>query len=218
MSKGRHKNLEDVRREYDRDRLDEASLPDHPMILFQSWLEEAARSGIPDPTAMTLSTVDESGSPSSRIVLLKKIRENKLIFFTSYSSRKAREMKRNPRVAAHFFWPSLERQVKLRGVVSILEDAESDRYFSSRPFESQVSAWASPQSEVVPDREALEERYRHFLKQFEGSGKVPRPETWGGYAIAPLRMEFWQGGKYRLHDRIEYSLRDGKWNQVRLAP
>ena len=218
MADRNHKDLGDVRREYERDRLDASQLPSHPMILFQAWVEEATRSDDPDPTAMTLSTVDESGSPSSRIVLLKKIQDNKLVFFTSFSSKKAREMKRNPRVAAHFFWPRLERQVKLSGMVFILEDADSDSYFNSRPFESKISAWASPQSEVVPDREYLEKQYRHYLKKFEGSARVPRPEDWGGYAISPLRVEFWQGGRHRLHDRIEYTFRDGDWSQVRLAP
>lgn len=213
-----HKDLENVRREYDRDQLDESRLPENPMILFQTWMEDATRSDIPDPTAMTLSTVDETGSPSSRMVLLKKIQENKLVFFTSFTSKKAREIHRNPRVAAHFFWSPLERQVKISGMVSMLEEADSDRYFSSRPFESKLSAWASSQSEVVPDREYLEKRYRHYLKKFEGRSQVPRPPKWGGYAIVPRRMEFWQGGRHRLHDRIEYTFMDGAWNKVRLAP
>lgn len=218
MSDREHKDLQNVRREYTRDQLHEADLPSDPMILFQSWMEEAARSDMRDPTAMTLSTVDESGSPSSRVVLLKKIQESKLVFFSSYGSKKAREIKRNPRVAAHFFWPHLERQVKISGMVYRLEDADSDIYFDSRPFESKISAWASSQSEVVADRDSLEERYRHYLKKFEGSARVPRPDNWGGYAISPLRMEFWQGGRYRLHDRMEYTFRNGAWTRVRLAP
>lgn len=210
--------LEGVRREYDRDHLDESNIPMDPMILFVSWMEEASRSNAPDPTAMTLSTVDESGSPSSRIVLLKKIHNNKLIFFTSYNSKKARETKRNPRVAAHFFWPQLERQVKITGMVAILEDAGSDEYFITRPFESKVAAWASSQSQVIPDRSYLEREYQRYLEKFKADGEVPRPSAWGGYAITPLRMEFWQGGRYRLHDRIEYCLKDGSWSRVRLAP
>jgi pyridoxamine 5'-phosphate oxidase len=218
MSEQDHKDLGNVRREYELGRLDGSQMPSDPLILFQDWMDEATRSDLSDPTAMTLSTVDESGSPSSRVVLLKKIQDKKLVFFTSYTSKKAREMKRNPRVAAHFFWPGLERQVKISGMVSIIEDADSDRYFHSRPFESKISAWASSQSEVVPDREYLEKQYRHYLKKFEGSSQVPRPENWGGYAISPLRMEFWQGGRHRLHDRIEYTFRNGVWSQVRLAP
>lgn len=218
MSDQKHRDLQNLRREYTLDQLHDSGLPSDPMILFQTWMDEATSSDMRDPTAMTLSTVDESGSPSSRIVLLKEIRESKLVFFTSYTSKKAREMKRNPRVAAHFFWPQFERQVKISGMVSRLEDADSDSYFDSRPFESKISAWASSQSEVVPDRESLEERYRHYLKKFGDSGQVPRPENWGGYAISPLRMEFWQGGRYRLHDRIEYTFRNGAWTRVRLAP
>ena len=218
MADGNNKKLDRIRREYDLDRLDESTLPADPLELFAAWMGDASRSGNPDPTAMTLSTVDESGSPSSRIVLLKKIDQAKLIFFTNYRSRKAREISHDSRVAAHLYWPLLERQVKISGTAESLENADSDLYFSSRPFESKISAWASPQSDVVPDREYLEEQYRLQLKKFEGSDKVPRPAYWGGYAITPLRMEFWQGGKYRLHDRIEYTLKDEQWSLVRLAP
>lgn len=210
--------LEQVRREYDLGRLDESALPADPFAFFGAWIEDASRSGTPDPTAMTLSTVDESGAPSSRIVLLKKIDQNRLIFFTNYRSKKAREILNRPGVAAHFFWPELERQVKISGMAGPVDDAESDRYFSSRPYESKVSAWASPQSEVVPDRDYLEREYRKYLLKFEGSDEVPRPDYWGGFAIEPVRMEFWQGGRHRLHDRMEYTLKNKKWSRVRLAP
>jgi len=218
MADRNDKKIERVRREYDLDRLDESKIPADPLLLFESWMEEATGSGIPDPTAMTLSTVDGNGSPSSRIVLLKKIDKNKLIFFTNYHSRKAREIKSVSRVAAHFYWPALERQVKIAGIAKPVQDEESELYFRSRPFESQVSAWASPQSEIVPDREYLEREFRLYLDKFENSGDVPKPAYWGGYSITPLRMEFWQGGKYRLHDRVEYTLKEEKWNRVRLAP
>ena len=213
-----YKEFGEVRREYDLEQLDESTLPDDPLLLFVAWMEKASTSGIPDPTAMTLSTVDRNGTPSSRIVLLKKIHEGKLIFFTNYESKKAEEIKNNAKVAAHLYWPQLERQLKISGTAEALEDADSDLYFSSRPFESKISAWASPQSEVVPDREYLEDQYQLQLKKFQGSDKVPRPAYWGGYAITPLRMEFWQGGKYRLHDRMEYTMKDKKWSRVRLAP
>lgn len=207
-----------VRREYDRDQLDEATLPEDPLQLFADWMEEATRSAIADPTAMTLSTVDAHGAPSSRMVLLKKIHDNRLIFFTSYQSRKAREILARPAVAAHFYWPELERQVRISGEAGRLEDEESDHYFSSRPFESKVAAWSSPQSEEVPDRKFLEDAYRKNRKKYEGSAQIPRPGHWGGYYITPLQMEFWQGGRYRLHDRIEYRLYDGQWSRIRLAP
>jgi len=218
MSDWSHRKLEGVRREYDRDQLDESGLPADPLVLFEVWLEEAVRSNSPDPTAMTLSTVDEGGSPSSRIVLLKKIDQNKLIFFTSYQSKKAREIKNNSKVASHFYWPRQERQVKITGTAEILDENQSDDYFRSRPFESKVAAWASPQSEVIPDRDHLERAYQRYVKKFEGSEEVPRPENWGAYAISPYRIEFWQGGRYRLHDRIEYSLNENNWSLVRLAP
>jgi pyridoxamine 5'-phosphate oxidase len=218
MSDWNHKDLGGVRREYDHDQLDESGIPADPLMLLIDWMEKASRTNTPDPTAMTLSTVDESGSPSSRIVLLKRIHHNKLIFYTSYNSKKAREIKSNDRVAAHFYWPELERQVKISGTAEILEDATSDSYFSSRPFESKISSWASPQSEVVPDRDYLERAYQYYLKKFEASEEIPRPASWGGYAITPRRMEFWQGGRFRLHDRIEYILEGNRWSRVRLAP
>ena len=218
MAAWSNKEFGEVRREYDLDRLDEFKLPDDPLPLFVAWMEKASTSGIPDPTAMTLSTVDDLGSPSSRIVLLKKVDKNRLVFFTNYQSRKAKEIRNNSKVAAHFYWSKLERQVKITGIAKSLEDSESDFYFSSRPFESKVTAWASPQSEVVPDRDYLEREYRLYLEKFEASKEVPRPAYWGGFAIDPIRMEFWQGGRYRLHDRIEYSMKDEGWSRVRLAP
>lgn len=218
MSDWSHRELEENRREYDRDHLDESGLPADPFLLLKAWLEEAVRSNSPDPTAMTLSTVDVDGSPSSRIVLLKKIDQNKLIFFTSYQSKKAREIRKSSSVAAHFYWPLQERQVKIAGTAEILDDKLSENYFRSRPFESRVAAWASQQSEVIPDRDHLEREYQRYIKKFEGSAEVPRPESWGAYAISPHRIEFWQGGRYRLHDRLEYSLKKNIWSSVRLAP
>lgn len=218
MSDWSHKDLEGVRREFKREQLDESSLPADPFTLFEAWMEEALSSDTPDPTAMILSTADESASPSSRIVLLKKIHKNTLVFFSSYQSKKARDIKANSRVAAHFYWPFLERQVKIAGIAEEMDDAESDRYFSSRPFESKVSAWASPQSEVIPDREYLENEYRRYYQDFKAAGEVPRPAYWGAFAISPHRMEFWQGGRHRLHDRIEYRMVKDGWSFVRLAP
>lgn len=218
MKKRSSCDLDQVRREYSHKQLDESTMPSDPMELFRAWLEEATGSGNPDPTAMTLSTVDQNGAPSSRVVLLKRIHHNSLIFFTNYHSRKAKEIRNMQKVAAHFYWPELERQVKISGVAGPIEDGESDSYFSSRPFESKITAWASPQSEVVPDRDYLESEYRKYLEKYEGSGEVPRPAYWGGFAIEPIRIEFWQGGRYRLHDRIEYTLKDKSWSRVRLAP
>jgi len=218
MSRWSDKELERVRREYNLDQLDESQLPGDPMLLLKVWLEVAARSGNIDPTAMMLSTVDESNSPSSRIVLLKKIEQGELIFFTNFNSRKAREIQNRSGVAAHFYWPELERQVKISGIAEKVKNSDSDLYFSSRPLESQISAWASPQSEVVPDRDYLEREYRKYQERFKSLQEIPRPAHWGGFAIDPMRMEFWQGGRHRLHDRIEYTLQNAKWSRVRLAP
>lgn len=218
MDEKSDKGLEHVRREYSLDRMDDGQLPSDPMVLFEAWMEQARQSENPDPTAMTLSTVEEDGNPSSRIVLLKKMEQGRLVFFTNYRSRKAREIQKSSRVAAHFYWPELERQVKIAGMAEPLEDAESDHYFQSRPFESQVAAWASPQSTEVPHREHLEKEFRLYLEKFKGLKEIPRPPFWGGFAITPSRIEFWQGGKFRLHDRIEYSLKEERWIRVRLAP
>jgi pyridoxamine 5'-phosphate oxidase len=212
------KELGDERREYTFDRLDESSLPADPMALFNTWLQQAIESPNPDPTAMTLSTVERSGQPSSRIVLLKKVEDGKLIFYTNYHSRKSRAIRGRSRVAVHFYWPELERQVNVSGLARPIEDADSDHYFSTRPYESNITAWASPQSEEIPDRAYLEKEFQKYRSKYPESRKVPRPAYWGGYAVNPTRIEFWQGGRNRLHDRIEYRKKEERWGFVRLAP
>lgn len=206
------------RREYRKTQLDESMLPEDPLELFVQWLEEARSSGIIDPTAMTLSTTGPGGIPSSRMVLLKKVEAGKLLFFTSLNSRKAQQIKENSSVALHFFWPELERQVRIEGSTRILDDVQADHYFQSRPLESKLSAWISPQSKVIPDRRFLEEAFEKKRIEYGEGVHPPRPPHWGGYAVSPGRMEFWQGGKHRLHDRMEYSLKNGRWEWVRLAP
>jgi len=218
MSSSRKKPLEQERREYMRGGLREDSLPEDPMDLFELWIGEARLTTNPDPTAMNLSTADASGHPSSRMVLLKAIEDGKLIFFTNYQSRKAEEMQYRSHVAAHFYWPELERQVRVEGTTNRLGDASSDRYFSSRPVESQIGTWASPQSRVIPDRNHLEKEFEKFSHKFKAEKEIPRPRFWGGYAITPVRMEFWQGGIHRLHDRIEYRKGKDIWSRYRLAP
>lgn len=211
-------NFGEIRREYSREQLDESKLPVDPLALFALWLVDARDSGIADPTAMTLSTVDRRGIPSSRIVLLKKIESGKLLFFTNYTSRKAKEIAAGPHVAAHFFWPELERQVRFTGSASKIPETASDRYFQERPFESRISARISPQSQVIPDRTYLEEAFSLEFKKYKETDFIPRPANWGGYAIRPKRIEFWQGGNHRLHDRIEYTRKENQWSRVRLAP
>lgn len=212
------RDLEDERREYTWDRLDETKLPRDPLELFSAWLEQALDSENPDPTAMTLSTVERNGQPSSRIVLLKKVEDGKLVFYTNYHSRKSRDIRAKAKVAAHFYWPEMERQVNIAGIARPIEDIDSDHYFKSRPYESNITAWASPQSEVIPNRDYLEKEFEKYRKRYIDDGQVPRPAYWGGYAIIPSRIEFWQGGPNRLHDRIEYTKKDERWSTVRLAP
>lgn len=209
---------ENTRHEYTRGKLEEAKLPDDPLELFSRWLEEARASGQPEPEAMALSTVERNGQPSSRIVLLKKIQDGWLIFFTNYQSRKAMAMRIHNRVAALFFWPGLERQVKITGIAKTLEDEDSDRYFRTRPLESQLGAWASPQSEEIPDRKCLEEEIERYRKKFANMEHVPRPAHWGGIAILPNRIEFWQGRPARLNDRFEFTRTEKGWRRARLAP
>jgi pyridoxamine 5'-phosphate oxidase len=210
--------LGDERREYSREQLDESKLPDDPFALFASWVNDARDSGTIDPTAMTLSTVDQDGNPSSRIVLLKKIESGSMLFFTSYGSRKANEIATGSKVAIHFYWPEMERQVRFAGTARMIPETESDRYFQERPYESKIAARVSPQSREVPDRSYLEEAFWAQLKKYKKTDHIPRPSDWGGYAITPVRIEFWQGGKHRLHDRIEYALNGNRWSRVRLAP
>ena len=213
-----NRDLGEERREYSGERLDESKLPGDPLVLFSAWLEQALDSENPDPTAMTLSTIARKGQPSSRIVLLKKVEKGKLVFYTNYHSRKSREIRAKARVAAHFYWPELERQVNIAGVAKPIEDIDSDHYFKSRPYASNITAWASPQSEVIPNREYLEKEFEKYRKRYSDVKNVPRPAYWGGYAITPSRIEFWQGGPNRLNDRIEYTKKDERWSSVRLAP
>lgn len=213
-----NRDLGDERREYERDRLEKSELPADPMELFSLWLNHALESAAADPTAMTLSTVERNGQPSSRIVLLKKVEEERLIFYTNYHSRKAKEIRAKTKVAAHFYWPGLERQVNITGIARPIDDKDSDHYFNSRPRESKIAAWASPQSEVIPDREYLEKEFDKYQEKYLDTDMIPRPAYWGGYSILPSRIEFWQGGNRRLHDRIEYRKKDERWSRVRLAP
>ncbi len=213
-----NRDLGDERREYGRNKMERSGLPENPMELFSQWLNEALQSDIPDPTAMTLSTVDSNGQPSSRIVLLKKVERGSLVFYTNYESNKSRDIKANNRVAAHFYWPELERQVRITGTATPLDKKDSDLYFRSRPLESKIAAWVSPQSEEIPNKETLEKAFEKFSSKFSDPDNIPRPAFWGGYAIQPSRMEFWQGGRKRLHDRIAYLKKEARWTSIRLAP
>lgn len=187
------------------------------MSLFGRWFSEAEASGVPEPHAMSLATLG-SLTISCRIVLLRSFDANGFVFYTNQNSRKAMDLERDPRAALTFFWPQLERQVRIEGRAEAVSPEEADAYFATRPRESQLGAWSSDQSRPVEDRKALEDRYARWVERFDGS-EVPRPLHWGGYRVRPVRIEFWQGRPGRLHDRLAFeSLSDGKWVRVRLQP
>ena len=198
--------------------LSETDVSANPFRQFDRWWDEAVRAQIDEVNAMALSTVSDSGRPSSRIVLLKGYDEEGFVFFTNHRSRKGREMAQNPHVSLLFFWKELERQVRIEGVSAVVSEAESDSYFFSRPESSRLGAWASPQSERIESRETLDENLRRFKEDFSGK-PIPRPPHWGGHRVKPSSFEFWQGRPSRLHDRILYECRGGDvWMVSRLAP
>jgi len=211
--------LKDLRKDYGKGRLETSGLLPDPVEQLKVWLAAAIAEESEEANAMVLSTVDALGQPSARIVLLRSLAPGSgLGFFTNYASRKAVELDANPQASLLFFWKSLQRQVRIEGVVQKAPDGVSDDYFAGRPRESQIGAWSSPQSATIPGRPDLESNVAHFTAKFEGQ-EVPRPSFWGGYYLKPNRFEFWQGRASRLHDRIVYKLVEGsKWKLERLAP
>jgi pyridoxamine 5'-phosphate oxidase len=205
-----------IRTDYKKGALDEEHAEANPIHQFGRWWDEATKSELPEVNAMTLATADESGVPSARVVLLKGYDERGFVFYTNYDSRKGRELAGNPRAALLFFWPELERQVRIEGLVEQVAPEESDTYYRSRPLTSRIGAWASPQSEPIPSKawlmaRAAEMGLRHGLNP-------ARPPHWGGYRLRPDVMEFWQGRPSRLHDRLRYRRADSAWERARLAP
>jgi pyridoxamine 5'-phosphate oxidase len=210
-------SLADIRREYLGEPLDEAHADSDPLRQFAVWFEQV-KAVEPDPTAMALATATRDGRPSVRTVLLKAADERGFVFFTSYESRKARELAESGRASLLFFWRSVERQVRIDGSVERVTSEESDAYFATRPLESRLSVHAARQSEVLDSRATLERRVE-AARQSYPDGRVPRPASWGGYRIVPDEIEFWQGRESRLHDRLQYRRRpDGSWIRERLAP
>ena len=210
-------SIAELRREYASRALTEADALADPIQQFAVWFGEALKSELLDTNAMTLATASRDGEPAARIVLLKGFDETGFVFFTNYESAKAADLERNPRACLLLFWAALERQVRVTGRVSKTSSQESETYFQSRPFESQIGAWASAQSRTLSDRASLEARFAELAKKYAG-GPVPLPPFWGGYRVAPETIEFWQGRKSRLHDRLLYTKHAGTWVRSRLAP
>lgn len=212
------KTIADIRKDYSSRHLLEKDVSKNPIVQFGTWWEEALRSEIDEVNAMTLATASSDGFPSARIVLLKGFDTNGFTFFTNYKSFKGNQLEENPKACLVFFWKELERQVRITGIVQKAGAAESDAYFKSRPKASQVGAWASPQSQVVDDRNWLEENFYRLSEDMQAD-ELQRPPHWGGYVVRPIIIEFWQGRPSRMHDRIQYTLQDdGGWQVQRLAP
>ena len=210
-------SLADLRTDYKRAALDERDVDRDPFVQFRQWFEAAVAAKVPEPNAMTLATVDADGRPAARIVLLKDADAHGFTFFTNYLSRKGRELAARPAAALLFFWPELERQIRIEGAITQVETAVADTYFAGRPRLSRIGAWASPQSEALPDRAALEARFAEAEARFPGD-VVARPPHWGGYRLTPDSFEFWQGRRSRLHDRIAFCRNGTEWSIGRLAP
>jgi len=212
-------HLADLRKTYAQRSLSKADVLPNAVRQFRQWLDEALAAHLDEPTALTLSTVAAGGQPSSRVVLLKGLPDDAgFLFYTNYESRKGHELVAQPLAALNFFWPGLERQVRVEGRVEKAPEAMSTEYFQSRPRSSQLGAWASPQSQVISSREELEARETAVAERFGTQDPLPRPENWGGYILRPTRIEFWQGRPSRLHDRIVYELEGNTWKRSRLAP
>jgi pyridoxamine 5'-phosphate oxidase len=208
--------LRDIRKQYLFSALDENTVLPNPFDQFELWLQEAIESEQLEPTAMILSTVDKHYQPHSRVVLLKELTHESFIFFTNYEGHKAQQMAQNNKVSLVFFWPSLERQVRVEGEVEKISEILSTSYFKTRPVENQLGAWASPQSQLIRSQDFLEQQFQYYKQKF--GNDIPKPPHWGGYAVKPTSIEFWQGRANRLHDRLLFTKQGNEWEISRLAP
>ena len=211
-------HISKLRTHYKGELLDKKNVSSNPTEQFKKWIEEAIEKNVPEANAMTLATVNKEATPSVRIVLLKDFDEKGFTFYTNYNSQKGKEITENPFGALLFFWPQLHQQIRIEGVITRIDPAVSANYFNERPRESKVSAWVSPQSSIVENREMLELKYKEFEQQHINK-EIPYPGFWGGYCLKPNKFEFWQGHQHRLHDRVLYSINSkNNWDIVQLAP
>lgn len=211
-------NISKIRKEYSLSALNEKEINADPIRQFQIWFNQAVASQVNEPNAMHLATITADGRPSGRMVLLKGIDKNGFSFFTNYQSNKGKELEDQPACCLTFFWPELERQVRIEGITERLSEEVSTSYFHTRPRGSQIGAWASPQSSHIGDRKILEERVQELEDKFSKEAVIPKPKQWGGYMVKPFLIEFWQGRQDRLHDRLRYFLLESGWSLRRLAP
>ncbi|BDC52353.1 pyridoxine/pyridoxamine 5'-phosphate oxidase [Bryobacterales bacterium F-183] len=210
--------FQQIREEYKQATLQLTDVDPDPIVQFGRWFDQAVASGLREPNAMTLATCSSDGEPTARIVLLKGFADSGFVFFTNYHSAKGQQLKENPKAALVFFWNELERQVRVLGKVKKVPREESEKYFATRPLLSQIGASVSPQSQVIPTREWLEQRFEQAKAEFTEQKPPVCPEIWGGYLVEPHSIEFWQGRRSRLHDRLQYTKENGAWRIERLAP
>lgn len=211
------KDISQIRRDYSGQYLNEKEVGNDPVKFFEKWFEEAEKANIPDANAFNLSTLGNDGFPDGRIVLLKGVEDGKFVFYTNFNSKKGRDIEDTPKASMTFHYKELDRQIRIQGTVTRHNEAVADEYFLSRPIKSRIGAWISDQSEVIPSRVFLMRKFAEYSLKNVGK-QVKRPEFWGGYALSPVRIEFWQGRPSRLHDRIRFRLENGEWRIERLSP
>jgi len=213
-----HSIINSIRTDYSKKSLDENSIQLNPFQQFETWFKEAIEAKVNEANAMTIATVNAQNEPSCRVVLMRNFKESGISFYTNYNSQKGNDLTENSAICANFFWPELERQVRISGKVCLQSEAESTAYFHSRPRESQIGAWTSPQSQRIENREFLEKLFEENVKKFQQFSIIPKPEFWGGFDISAHKIEFWQGRPSRLHDRIVYEKTGSDWSIYRIAP